>query len=40
MAENATDVDRLGSLGRRLSELASQREELELEWLGAAAVLD
>jgi ABC transport system ATP-binding/permease protein len=40
IAEHAQDYVRLAELSAQLDELAAEREELELEWLEAAEVLD
>ncbi len=40
MAANLTDYDRLAELGQQLAALAAEREELELEWLAAAELLE
>ncbi|MFT4287724.1 ABC-F family ATP-binding cassette domain-containing protein [Nocardioides sp.] len=40
LAEHAADYERLADLGAQLSALAAEREELELEWLEAAEVLE
>jgi ATP-binding cassette subfamily F protein uup len=38
--EHASDHERLNELSRQLSEVAAERESLELEWLEAAEVLE
>ncbi|WP_395695926.1 ABC-F family ATP-binding cassette domain-containing protein [Nocardioides sp.] len=38
--EHAQDYERLAELSARLSELAAEKDELELEWLEAAEVLE
>jgi ATP-binding cassette subfamily F protein uup len=40
MAVSANDYDKLGALAARLGVLTGQKDELELEWLDAAAVLE
>lgn len=40
IAEHAQDYERLAELSAQLNELAAEKEELELEWLEAAEVLD
>jgi ATP-binding cassette subfamily F protein uup len=37
---NATDHAKLAEVSARLSELAEQKEELELEWLEASELID
>ena len=40
MADHLTDYERLAELGRRAAELQAEREQLELEWLEAAELVD
>jgi ATP-binding cassette subfamily F protein uup len=40
MAAHLTDYERLAELGRRSAELAAEREQLELEWLEAAELVE
>jgi len=40
IAEHAGDYQRLAELSSRLDELAAERDALETEWLGAAALLE
>jgi ATP-binding cassette subfamily F protein uup len=40
MAEAASDYEELARVSAELTELAAEKEALELEWLEAAAVLD
>jgi ATP-binding cassette subfamily F protein uup len=40
MADNLGDYERLADIGRKLSELAVEKEELELEWLEASEVVE
>ncbi|WP_121253618.1 ABC-F family ATP-binding cassette domain-containing protein [Nocardioides ferulae] len=40
VAEHAHDYERLASLSEQLRELAAEKEELELEWLEAAEVIE
>ncbi len=40
MAQHASDYEKLATLSAKLRELSQQKDELELEWLEAAAVLE
>jgi len=40
VAAHATDYDKLAEVGQQLSALAAEKEELEMEWLEAAEVLE
>ena len=40
MADNLGDYERLADLGRRMSELAAEKDELELEWLEASEAVE
>ena len=40
MADNLGDYERLADLGRRMSELAAEKDELEMEWLEASEAVE